>query len=238
MRALRDALGFLTVLPVRGSWPLMRSAIAAFPLAGLVIGLGWALAAGTGIHIGGPMVAAALVLAVDFGLTGGLHSDGLADTADGLASRRPPDQVGEVMKDPRIGAIGAAALITALLLRFALLDAVLSVQDWWVIALVPVIGRTALALGLRSAAPREGSLAAGPAQAATPGALIAAAVLAVGIAGAIGGYVGLAALAAGIVATHLTGRWLRRRLGGGGDVLGALGVLAETVTLAVLAVSH
>ncbi|WP_460498596.1 adenosylcobinamide-GDP ribazoletransferase, partial [Glycomyces tarimensis] len=175
MRAVRDALGFLTVVPVRGRWPLTRAAVSAFPLAGLAVGLAWAAAAWTGLHIGGPLVAAALVLAVDFALTGGLHLDGLADTADGLASRRPPDQVAEVMKDPRIGAVGAGALVITLLLRFALLGAITGTPGAWpAVALVPVVGRLSMVWQLRAGRPRAGSLAAGPAAAASRGALTVA----------------------------------------------------------------
>lgn len=240
MRSLRDALGFLTVLPLNAG-PPTRGAVALFPLAGLAIGLGWVLAAWLGLHIGGPLVAAGLVLLFDFGLTGALHLDGLADTADGLASHRPPEQAREVMKDPRIGAVGAAALGTALLLRFALVGAVAAVdQDWWLIALAPVIGRFALVWQLRRSAPRERSTANGPAAAATlPVAITAAAITAV-IAVATGALTGSGrfialALIAGTAAAHLAfSRW-RTRLGASGDTIGASGIVAETAALAALA---
>ncbi|MCH7230835.1 adenosylcobinamide-GDP ribazoletransferase [Glycomyces sp. L485] len=244
MRAVCDALGFLTVLPVRGRWPLTGTAVAAFPLAGLVVGLAWAGAAWAGFHIGGPLVAAALVLAVDFALTGGLHLDGVADTADGLASHRPPDRVAEVMKDPRVGAVGAAALVVTLLLRFALLGSIAgSVGAWPLLALAPVVGRLSLVWQLRANRPREGSLAAGPAAAATRGALIVAALwtaalaAVIGFVGDRGWVVGLAAAAAGLAVALTASRRWRRRLGTGGDTIGAGGVLAETTALAVLAAS-
>jgi cobalamin 5'-phosphate synthase/cobalamin synthase len=240
MRSLRDALGFLTVLPLRAG-PPTRGAVALFPLAGLVIGLGWATAAWLGLHIGGPLVAAGLVLLVDFGLTGALHLDGLADTADGLASHRPPEGAREVMKDPRVGAVGAAALVTVLLLRFALVSAVVAAgQGWWMIGLAPVIGRFALVWQLRRSAPRERSMANGPAAAATLPVTIAAASVTIAVAAAaiaVSGFgwpVGLA-LAAGIAAAHLAFLHWRRRLGASGDTIGASGIVAETVALAVLA---
>lgn len=238
---LRDALGFLTVLPVRGRWPLGRAAVAAFPLAGLVIGSAWAAAAFLGLHIGGPLVAAALVLAVDFAITGGLHLDGVADTADGLASHRPPDRVGEVMKDPRIGAVGAAALITTLILRFALLAAVIAAPDSWLaIALAPVAGRLALVCLLRTTRPRSDSLAKGPAEAATGGALAVAAIVTAAAALAAAATtpvtwpIALASIAIAMAVVHATARYWNRRLGQAGDLLGAAAILAETTTLAVL----
>jgi adenosylcobinamide-GDP ribazoletransferase len=240
MRSLRDALGFLTVLPLNAG-PPTRGAVTLFPLAGLVIGLGWAMAAWLGLHIGGPLAAAGLVLLIDFGLTGALHLDGLADTADGLASHRPPEQAREVMKDPRIGAVGAAALGTVLLLRFALVGTVAAAgQGWWMIALAPVIGRFALVWQLRRSAPRERSMANGPAAAATLPVTIVAALVTVAIAAAVvvlsgsGWPVGLA-LVAGTAAAHLAFLQWRRRLGASGDTIGASGIVAETVALAALA---
>ncbi|GAB3235333.1 hypothetical protein GCM10027447_33030 [Glycomyces halotolerans] len=240
MRSLRDALGFLTALPVNAG-PLTRSSVALFPIAGLVIGLGWAAAAWLGLGIGGPLVAAGLVLLLDFGLTGALHLDGLADTADGLASHRPPEQVREVMKDPRIGAVGAAALGTALLLRFALIGTVAAAdQGWWMIAVAPVVGRFALVWQLHASDPGERSLANGPAAAATGPVTIAAAVLAVAVTGTTGALSGfgwlitLAAFAAGAAAARTAFLRWRRRLGVSGDTIGAGGVIAETVALATL----
>ncbi|WP_168801490.1 adenosylcobinamide-GDP ribazoletransferase [Glycomyces buryatensis] len=239
---MRDALGFLTVLPVRGGWPLKSSAIAAFPLAGLAIGLGWAAAAWAGGHIGGPLLAAALVLALDFAVTGGLHLDGLADTADGMASRRPPEQVREVMKDPRIGAVGAAALGTTLLLRFALLATVIPEPGgWWAIALAPVVGRLTLVWLLYRTKPGRASLAAGPAAATTRLAVSAAALWSVaiaaglGYASGIGPLAALAAVAAGLLTADLAARRWRRRLGPSGDTMGAAAVMAEIAALAALA---
>ncbi|MCC3764537.1 adenosylcobinamide-GDP ribazoletransferase [Glycomyces sp. TRM65418] len=240
MPPLRDALGFLTVLPLKAG-PPTRGAVVLFPAAGLVIGLAWTGAAWLGLHIGGPLVAAGLVLLIDFALTGALHLDGLADTADGLASHRPPEEAREVMKDPRVGAVGAAALGTVLLLRFALVGAVAAVgQGWWMIALAPVIGRFALVWQLHRSAPRERSVAKGPAAAATLPVTVAAALVTVAVvaaAGALSGFgwpAGLA-LTAGTAAAHLAYQRWRRRLGTGGDTIGASGIVAETVALASLA---
>ena len=107
---MRAALSFLTVLPVGGRHaPPGRSALLAFPLAGLVLGAGWALAGWAGTTLWTPLVGAALVVALDLLVTGGLHADALADVADGVASRRRGAEALSVMRDPRVGAVGAVS---------------------------------------------------------------------------------------------------------------------------------
>jgi len=72
-----------------------------------------------------PGLAAGIILVVMWEmLTGGIHLDGLADTADGLFSRRPRERKLEIMRDSRIGAMGAAALWAVLALKSAALAAV------------------------------------------------------------------------------------------------------------------
>lgn len=124
--ALR-ALVLLTTIPaaVPGGWPeerLPRSA-AFFPLVGAVLGLGlWALdAAITAVLPGDGLVNATALLIALFLLTGGLHLDGLADTGDGLFSRTEREKALEIMRDSRTGALGAASLVLALLLKLAVL---------------------------------------------------------------------------------------------------------------------
>ncbi|GAA3305987.1 hypothetical protein GCM10020295_61080 [Streptomyces cinereospinus] len=91
---LRFAFGTLTVLPVRVTrWDreAARGGMLCAPLAGLAVGLG---AAGLGVLLlllgAGPLLAAVGGVAVPAVLTRGLHLDGLADTADGLGSGKPP----------------------------------------------------------------------------------------------------------------------------------------------------
>src|SRR5205085_11237405 len=64
-----------------------------------------------------PVLAAGLALAATLAVTGGLHEDGLADTADGFGAAAPRERRLEIMRDPRIGVFGACALILSILLR-------------------------------------------------------------------------------------------------------------------------
>jgi len=120
------ALAFLTRLPpskraFTGEHPLGRDAHA-FPLAGIVAALPSALLIliGSWLGLSATTVAVIAVTAMVF-VTGGLHEDGLGDVADGLGGHKPKAKALAIMKDSRIGAYGALALILSLLLRFSLL---------------------------------------------------------------------------------------------------------------------
>src|SRR5262249_12873429 len=105
----------------RASWAL--------PLAGLLIGLAggaiYFLAHSVGLTAG---PAAALALATTVLLTGALHEDGLADTADGVGGGRTRDRKLEIMRDSRIGAYGACALFLSLIIRWSALAAIANPQ--------------------------------------------------------------------------------------------------------------
>lgn len=123
LRGLRAAVVFLTRVPA-GGFPYSevewRWACAFFPLVGAAVG---ALSAGVArlTSSAGPAVAAALALIASLLVTGALHEDGLADTADALGGSYDRDKLFVILKDSRIGAFGAIALVMSLMLRAALL---------------------------------------------------------------------------------------------------------------------
>ena len=120
----RTAVGFLTRIPVRDTAPLTteRFSRAAlwFPVVGLLVG---AVAGGTrllGDAAGlppGPATVLALLAAVL--VTGGLHEDGLADTADALGAHTTRERKLEILRDSRVGTFGALAVAYALLFAYA-----------------------------------------------------------------------------------------------------------------------
>ncbi|HEU5003623.1 MAG TPA: adenosylcobinamide-GDP ribazoletransferase [Actinomycetota bacterium] len=241
-----EALAFLTVIPVgsRARTP-SRTTLIAFPLVGLLVGAMWAVVGWAGHALWGSLPAAALVLIADAGLTGALHLDAVADVADGWASRKPAEEALAVMRDPAIGAIGAGMLGATLLVRWSLLAALIAraapAGHWWVLAVAPVIGRCAMVWTLQWAgnrpagdAPRPPSLTDAWAGA---GWRIAAGVAGLGgvVALEAGGVRGVLALALAGAAAWGAAAWARRRFGRVvGDVVGAAGMAAEVVALAVL----
>ncbi|YCH20131.1 adenosylcobinamide-GDP ribazoletransferase [Pseudomonas sp. D1-3] len=148
MTPLWIALQFLTRLPVRLAGPptaqQMGRSLVFYPLVGVLIGA--LLVAAAHLLAGAPVpLQAALLLTLWAGLTGALHLDGLADSADawmgGFGDR---ERSLAIMKDPRSGPIAVVVLVLLLLLKFTALLALLERGDHIVLLLAPVLGRGAL----------------------------------------------------------------------------------------------
>jgi adenosylcobinamide-GDP ribazoletransferase len=236
------ALAFLTRLPVpRDLIPeggeLARGAIW-FPLAGATVG---AVTAGVGAALAGPVappVAGVCALATSIVLTGALHLDGLADTADALGARTPDDAL-LVMRDPRVGAFGVTAIAVLLLAEAGALGALLERERFAAIVTAFALARAVaplVASRLADARP-SGGLAGGLAARGTPravaGAALATALVVVLRPHHFGWMLGAAALC-----TATAVGFSERRFGGvTGDVLGASVAVAEAICL-VIASAH
>jgi adenosylcobinamide-GDP ribazoletransferase len=120
-------LGFYTRLPVvfrGGEARAFADSQWAAPLAGAVVGLICGVGLWVSVLLGLPAtVAAALALALGVALTGALHEDGLADTADGFGGGRSREEKLAIMRDSRSGAFGVVAICLSLLIRWAALAA-------------------------------------------------------------------------------------------------------------------
>ena len=230
---MRAALGFLTV--VGGAAPRDDRAPAWFGVVGALVGLAvggtWWVAG----EVWPPLLAAVIAVAVDAALTGFLHLDGLADSADGLLP--PVDRARRlaIMAAPDVGAFGVAALVVVLVARVAALAAV--APDVALVAGLWAATRAGMAVTMALVPyARTGGIAEGFAgRSAAPAAVTAVAGLAVVVA-ALGGWAGpVTALAAAGGFVAVVALAVRRVGGYTGDVLGAAGVVAETVGLIVAA---
>ena len=237
---LGEALRFLTIFPMPGMPPMAEQSIARaiplFPLAGAVIG---ALLVGLGLACGVLWDAwvRSVLIVVGWGIvTSGLHLDGLSDTFDAVMSWQTRERKLEIMKDSRIGTMGALALIAVLALKVTWLHAA---SDGWVGAvwLAPVLGRWADTYGIFRFPPaRAGGLGREFQAQARRGDFAIATATAVGLAIILAGPRGLLALALVWGVSSGLARWWTRDLGGlTGDTYGALCEIAEVVTLATLA---
>jgi adenosylcobinamide-GDP ribazoletransferase len=181
-------------------------------------------------------VTAALVLAALALLTGGLHEDGLSDTADGLFGGWTKERRLEIMKDSRIGSYGMLALLLVTLARWSALTALLVFGGHWA-ALVATgaLSRAPMALimALLPNARGEGlSHSTGRPNAATA---LVGLILAAVIAFALTGWTALPLIFAALLAALAMAGIALRRIGGQtGDILGASQQLAEAACLAVL----
>jgi adenosylcobinamide-GDP ribazoletransferase len=120
---LRIGISFCTRLPVASATPTTEGDVAraswTFPIGGLVVGLIGSLVYWLAIHLNvAPLPAAALTLASTMLLTGAMHEDGLADTADGLGGKTRERKL-DIMRDSRIGTFGACALLASVMLRWS-----------------------------------------------------------------------------------------------------------------------
>ncbi|MDM0112527.1 adenosylcobinamide-GDP ribazoletransferase [Variovorax sp. J22R133] len=134
------ALQFFTRIPITGGlarWvgfspAMLRESAGHFPGVGWVIGAIGAAVFGLGLFLlpgdSGAIAAAMLCVVATVWLTGAFHEDGLADVADGLGGSRDRNRALEIMKDSRIGAFGAIALVLAIGLKVSLLGT-LAAQD-------------------------------------------------------------------------------------------------------------
>ncbi|MBM3111671.1 adenosylcobinamide-GDP ribazoletransferase [Pseudomonas sp. P66] len=231
------ALQFLSSLPVRlpgmPSAAQMGRSVLFYPLVGLLFGvLLWGLHA---LLEGSPVLLhAALLLSAWVVLSGGLHLDGLADSADAwLGGFGDRERTLEIMKDPRSGPIAVVTLVLVLLLKFCAVLVLVERGQGVLLILAPLLGRASL-LGLFLCTPYVRSGGIGQALAdhlprrSAAWALFASFALCLCIAGLQGLYV--------LIVAGVAFFWLRRvmirRLGGTtGDTAGAL---LELLELAVL----
>jgi len=216
-------------------WPGIRprfERIARFaPWIGLVIG---GLQAGLWWGLQGhapPLAQVCLVLALALLLTGGLHMDGAMDTADGLAAG---ERLLEAMRDSRVGASGAQAMVVLLLLKAG---ALASLDDAapWALVWAALWGRMAPLLAVawfpylhpRGTAGFHRQHWAGLLTEARPGLLAMAGLILVSLARGCPP-LGLA----GALPALLVPGWLGRRLGGhSGDSYGACVEWTEALAL-------
>ena len=239
---LRDLAGawiFYSVLP---RWPGIVprfERIARFaPLVGLVLGglQAWLWHWGAGQLP--PMALVCLVLALGLGLSGGLHADGLMDTADGLAAG---PRLLEAMDDSRVGAAGVQALVQTLLLRTAALLVLAPAADWGLVwaafwgRVAPLVAMARFPY-LRATGTagfhREHWRGLGPEL--LPAAL--ALILLLAVAGAQGWPVRALSGLVGVLPALLVPIWLGRRLGGhSGDSYGACVEWTDTAVLLLMA---
>jgi adenosylcobinamide-GDP ribazoletransferase len=232
-RALLAAISFLTRVPVGRLVDVDGRAVGRaaplYPLVGAGIG-----AAGGAVAAWRPGLAgAALGVALVALLTGAMHLDALADTADALGGATRERRL-EIMRDHTIGSFGATALALALIVKIAVLA---ELDD-------PLLGYLVAAAcarwaGLPLAAALPYARAEGQALALTAATTWPATLLGLAAAAAIAllalGLSGLAALGTTLAVALLLGGFYRRWLGGvTGDTLGAATEVAEVAALAAL----
>lgn len=242
LRAAAGALAFLTRIPLGRRLTLDAADVGAgavfFPLVGAAVGA--AVAATLVLLDGplGPLPAAALALAAGTLLTGAMHLDALADTADSLGAATR-ERAFEIMRDHATGAYGATAIMLDLLIKTAALAELAAGDGWRGVVAASALAR-AVPLALASSLPyaRAGAPGAGrlltdrlTRRSAAAGILVAAA-----IATLLLGTEAVPLLATATPTGALLLGSFRRRFGGvTGDTLGASIEISETLALVAAA---
>lgn len=245
---LVHALRFLTRLPVPLARtvdpPPLRQTMRMFSVAGALIGLfsGGVLWASVRLDVPS-LLGCTIAVAATMLLTGALHEDGLADFADGIGGGKTREQRLEIMRDSRIGAYGALALMMAVLIRIFAYEALLS-QEWNVLLATIAASQSfsrGLIVDLMWATPpaRSDGLSAGAGRPSRAVAIFAI-VIGLGITMATGAIAtpeaAVMAMGLGLAATAAIRRLAMKLLGGQtGDVLGAAQVSCELAMLIAFA---
>jgi adenosylcobinamide-GDP ribazoletransferase len=239
---------FMTATAVLTRLPVASRENGAAPQPGMVAEACWAfpaVGAGIGFIAGAVMVLAALsglgtapsaLLALVAGglVTGALHEDGLADTADGFGGGRDRDEKLAIMRDSRQGSYGIIALILTIGLRAAALYTIAEpVEGALALIAAHAASRAALAPALYLLRPARddglGATAGRPGLATTLIAIAIGAIVALGALGPVRGGIALILTAAAVAGTAMLAR---RQIGGyTGDVLGAFEQVGEIVML-------
>ncbi len=244
----RAALGFLTRVPC-GKTPVAAAALAWaaawFPAVGCLLGLAASGVFAT-LHRAGSLVASVITVAFLALVTGALHEDGLADSADALGGSFDRTKLFAILKDSRIGSFGATALILVLLLRVVALaelgpmttgalllgQTVSRATPVWLMALMPYVtpAETARSSNLVNARLSHALIASGFAL-ATASALV------------LGRHLSLQAVLVAVLAaaavTAVCGWRFHARAGGiTGDFLGATQQLTDAAILVAIAAGY
>lgn len=237
------AISFLTRVPIGRRFIFSAEdvgrAAAWFPVVGALLGGVLVLALRLLGHLYPQLVTAVILTGISAVLTGAMHLDGLADTADGFGGGTTPDDVLRIMKDHAIGSYGAVALILAIALRISATAALLDGRHASAaLVLAPALGRwTAVLLSatqpyvrplVQSASPSAGA----PARLVGRSQLIIATVVTIAGAAAIDWRRGLIACALVVTGSAIWAWVCRRRIGGiTGDTLGAGIEISEGLVL-------
>lgn len=233
MGGFREAMGFLTRIPMRSDGPPGPAASPWFPVVGALVGL-WASVFYVAAYQLMPSPLAALFAVVAGTLvTGAFHEDGLADSADALGSGASGERGLEIMRDSKLGTYGSIAVIVTMLTRVLAVAALTPVQAVAGLVMAHSFGRAAAVVLMKISRPArpDGLGRAGVVGVSVAGAWIAVLVaLVIGV--VAGGWWVVPGAALAAISVLWLGRISTRRFGGvTGDILGACEQLVEMAVL-------
>jgi adenosylcobinamide-GDP ribazoletransferase len=151
IRALFSAIAFLTVIPVpealKSRTP--NGMFAGYPIAGILIGALFSVVFWAAGLVFPAAVTAVILIACSLLLTGAIHLDGLADCGDAFYGRRDKETTLRILKDPRIGTMGGAAIGLSLLARYASLVSLPAHLALLSLPIMAMFSRSAVVVAMR-----------------------------------------------------------------------------------------
>jgi adenosylcobinamide-GDP ribazoletransferase len=236
---LRLAVSFLTIIPAIDRRPASDETVAAsfawFPLVGFLIGVALAAEDWLLAHVFAQVIRSVLIVASLVVVTGAVHLDGLADTADALGAGRDRERALDIMRDSRVGTFGASAIFFDLTLKILALSTLAGHRRYAALIVAPMLARWAMLFIVASGLPYlrssgAGSTLLGGANGGWPARIITVFTLFIAIFS--GGTVALAITIAIVLAIRI---FYRRWLGGvTGDLIGACGEIVEIAVLVTM----
>ena len=236
MKRFLIALQFLTVLPVKIKSDIAEEdfggSLLYFPIVGMLIGF---VPAGMVLLLDflPAQVVGVLVVIISVVITGGIHLDGFADTCDGFCGQWPKEKILEIMRDSRIGTMGAAGVVCLLLLKFTLIVSIPQSVLWRLLIMMSVFARWSQVLACRTSsyAREEGK---GKYFVAHSGkaALLVGSVFTVVLFILLMRFKGIVLLVPSFVVVLLFINYAKKKIGGmTGDTIGATSEIAEISVL-------
>ena len=242
LRTFLFAWQFLTAIPLsRSTHDVKPEELAAsmswYPLVGCFLGALLVTADLLLAQVFSTQITSVVLMLLLISITRGLHQDGLADMVDGLAGGRTVQARLAIMRDGRVGAIGATGLFLALGLRFAGLNALPAGEHAALLLGMPVVGRWAMVMGAFHVtyARSEGGLAQ-PFLAHLSWHHLCVATVTAGLVLTLllGSWAALCCLLIGTALVRLSTAWFHRMFGGvTGDLLGATNEVAEILFIVI-----
>ncbi len=245
LRTFLFAWQFLTAIPLSRSThdakpEELAVSMSWYPLVGSLLGALLVIADMLLAQVFSSPVTSVLLMLLLIGITRGLHQDGLADMVDGLAGGQTAQDRLAIMRDGRVGAIGATGLFLALGLRYAGLNALPAGEHITLLLGMPVVGRWAMVVGAFHVtyARSEGGLAQ-PFLAHLSWRHLCVATVTAGLVLTLllGPWPALCCLLIGTALVRLATAWFHRMFGGvTGDLLGATNEVAEILFILIVPV--
>ena len=232
----------LTILPLPGrpgSWmaaATFGSSLHWFPIVGFLLGASLVMIDRLSEGVFPPVVSNMGLLALYVLVTGGLHLDGWADTIDALAGGRDPEHRLTILRDSRIGALGATGLMLILGLRYVGLLTLPEGLREGMLLCMPAVGRWAMVIGSWGVVyPRSEGLAAPFIRTVSwRNVLVASILLGLGLWGVFGIISALVVMIGVCLVIRSVVWWMSKKFGGvTGDVLGAMNEGIEVLYLIV-----